>query len=94
MIAAIYARKSTDQNLPDEEKAVTRQAERSNAGRHQPNRGSVRFVGYPVSLAIFGENSAPVTSSSGALSGPRGSPHHRGDGAVGRGARSTGAARP
>jgi site-specific DNA recombinase len=31
MIAAIYARKSTDQNLPDEEKAVTRQVERARA---------------------------------------------------------------
>ena len=29
MIAAIYARKSTDQNLPDEEKSVTRQVERA-----------------------------------------------------------------
>ena len=27
MIAAIYARKSTDQNLPDAEKSVTRQVE-------------------------------------------------------------------
>jgi site-specific DNA recombinase len=31
MIAAIYARKSTDQNLPDETKAVTRQVERARA---------------------------------------------------------------
>jgi hypothetical protein len=31
MIAAIYARKSTDQNLPDEEKSVTRQVERARA---------------------------------------------------------------
>ena len=31
MIAAIYARKSTDQNLPDEEKSVTRQIERARA---------------------------------------------------------------
>ncbi len=31
MIAAIYARKSTDQNLPDEEKSVTRQIERATA---------------------------------------------------------------
>jgi hypothetical protein len=31
MIAAIYARKSTDQNLPDEAKAVTRQVERARA---------------------------------------------------------------
>jgi site-specific DNA recombinase len=31
MIAAIYARKSTDQNLPDEEKSVTRQVERATA---------------------------------------------------------------
>jgi hypothetical protein len=31
MIAAIYARKSTDQNLPDAEKSVTRQAD---ANRH------------------------------------------------------------
>ena len=31
MIAAIYARKSTDQNLPDEAKAVTRQIERARA---------------------------------------------------------------
>ncbi len=31
MIAAIYARKSTDQNLPDEEKSVTRQTERAHA---------------------------------------------------------------
>jgi len=28
MIAAIYARKSTDQNIADEEKSVTRQVER------------------------------------------------------------------
>jgi hypothetical protein len=28
MIAAIYARKSTDQNVADEEKSVTRQVER------------------------------------------------------------------
>ena len=28
MIAAIYARKSTDQNVADEEKSVTRQKER------------------------------------------------------------------
>jgi hypothetical protein len=28
-IAAIYARKSNDQNLPDEEKSVTRQVERA-----------------------------------------------------------------
>ena len=31
MIAAIYARKSTDQNLPDAEKAVTRQVEHATA---------------------------------------------------------------
>src|SRR5260370_10585099 len=31
MIAAVYARKSTDQNLPDEEKSVTRQIERARA---------------------------------------------------------------
>jgi len=31
MIAAIYARKSNDQNLPDKEKAVTRQVERARA---------------------------------------------------------------
>ncbi len=31
MIAAVYARKSTDQNLPDEEKSVTRQVERARA---------------------------------------------------------------
>ena len=31
MIAAIYARKSTDQNLPDIEKSVTRQVERATA---------------------------------------------------------------
>jgi DNA invertase Pin-like site-specific DNA recombinase len=31
MIAAIYARKSTDQNLPDEEKSVTRQVEHATA---------------------------------------------------------------
>jgi DNA invertase Pin-like site-specific DNA recombinase len=30
-IAAIYARKSNDQNLPDEEKSVTRQVERAHA---------------------------------------------------------------
>jgi DNA invertase Pin-like site-specific DNA recombinase len=31
MIAAIYARKSTDQNVSDEGKSVTRQAERARA---------------------------------------------------------------
>lgn len=31
MIAAIYSRKSTDQNVPDEEKSVTRQLERARA---------------------------------------------------------------
>jgi len=31
MIAAIYARKSTDQNVSDEEKSVTRQVERARA---------------------------------------------------------------
>src|SRR5215472_13601405 len=31
MIAAIYARKSTDQNIADEEKSVTRQVERARA---------------------------------------------------------------
>jgi DNA invertase Pin-like site-specific DNA recombinase len=31
MIAAIYARKSTDQNVPDEEKSVTRQLKRAHA---------------------------------------------------------------
>ena len=31
MIATIYARKSTDQNISDEEKSVTRQAERARA---------------------------------------------------------------
>ena len=31
MIAAIYARKSTDQNLPDDEKSVTRQIEHATA---------------------------------------------------------------
>ncbi len=31
MIAAIYARKSNDQNLPDVEKSVTRQVERGTA---------------------------------------------------------------
>ena len=31
MLAAVYARKSTDQNLPDEEKSVTRQVERARA---------------------------------------------------------------
>ena len=30
-IAAIYARKSTDQNIADEEKSVTRQLERARA---------------------------------------------------------------
>ena len=34
MIAAIYARKSTDQNVSDEEKSVTRQAERATAYAH------------------------------------------------------------
>ena len=29
MIAAIYARKSTDQNVADEEKSVTRQVDRA-----------------------------------------------------------------
>jgi DNA invertase Pin-like site-specific DNA recombinase len=31
MIAAIYARKSTDQNIADEEKSVTRQVEHARA---------------------------------------------------------------
>src|SRR5512145_2386279 len=31
MIAAVYARKSTDQNLPDAEKSVTRQVEHATA---------------------------------------------------------------
>ena len=31
MIAAVYCRKSTDQNVPDEEKSVTRQLERAHA---------------------------------------------------------------
>ena len=31
MIAAVYARKSTDQNLPDVEKSVTRQVEHATA---------------------------------------------------------------
>jgi len=31
MIAAIYARKSTDQNIADEEKSVTRQVDRATA---------------------------------------------------------------
>ena len=31
MIAAIYARKSTDQNISDEEKSVTRQKEQARA---------------------------------------------------------------
>ena len=31
MIAAIYARKSTDQNIADDEKSVTRQVERAQA---------------------------------------------------------------
>ena len=31
MIAAIYARKTTDQNLPDAEKSVTRQVEHATA---------------------------------------------------------------
>jgi len=31
MIAAIYARKSTDQNVADEEKSVTRQVDRARA---------------------------------------------------------------
>jgi hypothetical protein len=31
MIAAIYARKSTDQNRPDAEKSVTRQVEHATA---------------------------------------------------------------
>ena len=31
MNAAIYARKSTDQNIADEEKSVTRQVERTRA---------------------------------------------------------------
>ena len=29
--AAVYARKSTDQNLPDEEKSITRQVDRARA---------------------------------------------------------------
>jgi hypothetical protein len=33
MIAAIYARKSTDQNVPDEEKSVSRQLEGFDDGR-------------------------------------------------------------
>lgn len=39
MIAAIYARKSTDQNLPDEAKAVTRQAERARAPKPRAMAG-------------------------------------------------------
>jgi hypothetical protein len=31
MIAAVYARKSNDQNLPDAEKSVTRKVERATA---------------------------------------------------------------
>jgi len=31
MIAAVYARKSTDQNIADEEKSVTRQVEHARA---------------------------------------------------------------
>jgi hypothetical protein len=45
MIAAIYARKSTDQNLPNEEKSVTRQLERARAGtvvRTQKQEGWIR----------------------------------------------------
>jgi DNA invertase Pin-like site-specific DNA recombinase len=37
MIAAIYARKSTDQNVADEEKSVTRQAEHARA--HAERKG-------------------------------------------------------
>jgi hypothetical protein len=33
VIAAIYGRKSTDQNVPDEEKSVTRQLEGLDGGR-------------------------------------------------------------
>jgi hypothetical protein len=33
MIVAIYGRKSTDQNVPDEEKSVTRQIEGLEGGR-------------------------------------------------------------
>jgi hypothetical protein len=35
MIAAIYARKSTDQNVPDAEKSVTRQIQHATAYAHQ-----------------------------------------------------------
>jgi hypothetical protein len=42
MIAAISARKSTDQNLPDEEKSVTRQVDHArayaSAARSRPER--------------------------------------------------------
>jgi hypothetical protein len=35
VIAAIYARKSTDQNVPDAEKSVTRQIQHATAYAHQ-----------------------------------------------------------
>lgn len=56
MIAAIYARKSTDQNVSDEEKSVTRQIERARA--YAASKGwavpdDLIFVDDGISGAIF-----------------------------------------
>ena len=58
MIAAVYARKSTDQNIADEEKSVTRQVERARAYAARQGLAVAEehiYVDDGISGAEFGE---------------------------------------
>jgi hypothetical protein len=61
MIAAIYARKSTDQNLPDAEKSVTRQVDHATRYRrgHRERRTKRRAAAIDAGLT---ESPPPPTN--------------------------------
>jgi hypothetical protein len=62
LIAAIYARKSTDQHLPDAEKSVTRQVEHATVFLpFNPSRWSEDGL-RPVSASRLGPRKAETTS--------------------------------
>jgi DNA invertase Pin-like site-specific DNA recombinase len=79
MIAAVYARKSTDQNLPDAEKSVTQQVEHATAyatrkgwtvdpGPRLPGRwiSGAEFVKRPGFLRLMNALNPPKPASSSA----------------------------
>ena len=65
MIAAVYARKSTDQNLPDVEKSVTRQVEHRDGLRTAQGLGrQLSFAKTPSGGQVV-DRSAPIMPRSG-----------------------------